>query len=129
MSTPAQRLEKMYQGRRRNTDQLAPTSTAAALPESDTIDDFDPERDSIRRMRWVFDRILEILPKAAEQDMRYTVMKTMMRESLKDLARIPDRIMIPMVQEIQQALDFVANGSMAELEAYLAQEEENADAG
>lgn len=80
-------------------------------------------------MRWVFDRILEILPKAAEQDMRYTVMKTMMRESLKDLARIPDRIMIPMVQEIQQALDFVANGSMAELEAYLAQEEENADAG
>jgi hypothetical protein len=77
-------------------------------------------------MKYVFDRILEIVPKEAEKDMRFTFMKTMMQESLKDLARIPDRVMLPMVDEIATALNFVVHGSMAELRAYQAAQAEEA---
>lgn len=132
------KLDREYQqGRPLNPPQ--PTSRQSNLLTSETAerlesattspeDDLSPDRDSIQRMRWVFDRILEILPAAAKADMRYSVMSTLMRESLKDLARIPDRVMLPMVAEIQQAMDFVANGSMEELRAWL-ESEEHDDAG
>lgn len=80
-----------------------------------TTDDLSPNRDSILRMQFVFDRILEIIPAEGKSDVRFTMMKTFMKESLKDLARIPDRVICPMVAEIAQALEFVAHGSMADL--------------
>ena len=93
-------------------------------------DDFSPHRDSIRRMRWIFDRVLEIVPPEHQNDPRYTIMKTMMREGLKDLALVPDRVLLPMLGELAQALQFAAEGSMDELEAHLAAaERDNTEEG
>jgi hypothetical protein len=97
--------------------------------DSGITDDLSIDRDSIRRIEWVFERILAIVPAEHKGDMRVTMMKTMMRESLKDLALIPDRIILPMIEQIAGALNFVVNGTMAELEEALAAERDNAEEG
>jgi hypothetical protein len=129
--TPAQRADLEYRRRNQNTGRHLKESSSLTIPITDrpdsvTTDDFSRDRDTIQRMKYVFDRILEIVPKEAEKDMRFTFMKTMMQESLKDLARIPDRVMLPMVDEIATALNFVVHGSMAELRAYQAAQAEEA---
>lgn len=80
-------------------------------------------------MSWIFDRVLEIVPEEARGDPRYTMMKTLMKEGLKDLALVPDRILLPMLGELAQALKFAAEGSMEELEAYLATQRDNPEEG
>jgi hypothetical protein len=67
-----------------------------------------------------------MLPSDAHKDMRYVAMKTMMYESLKDLARVPDAQIVQMTGQMANALAFVANGTMAELNELL---EEEANAG
>lgn len=88
------------------------------------ITDFSPDREVIQRVRYVCDQILGMFPSTKE--MRYVALKTMMYESLKDLARIPDDQIIMMSTDMCRALDFIANGSMAELEAALREQAENA---
>ena len=107
--TAAQRAEAQYQARHSSPTQ-ASTQTATVST------DFSPDRDIIQRVRYVFDYILGQLPAEAKKDLRYTAMKTMMYESLKDLARIPDQMIMQMTESMAQALMFVANGSMADLE-------------
>lgn len=132
MSSAAQRLEAKYQARHRNPEQ-APQSTnspQSGLPASVTTeDDLSRDRDSMQRIRWVFDRILEIVPLEHQGDTRYTVMKTMFREGIKDLALVPDRVLLPMFEEFGQALAFVANGTMQELEELLESQRDNSEEG
>jgi hypothetical protein len=64
-----------------------------------------------------------MLPKSAEKDVRYIMMKTFMYESLKDLARVPDAEISRMTGEMANALMFVSQGTMAQLHEML---EENA---
>jgi hypothetical protein len=61
------------------------------------------------------------VPDNMRSDWRYTAMRTMIMESLKDVAMVPDEVIIPMVKEFAEALAFVAEGSMAELERALAE--------
>jgi len=57
------------------------------------------------------------------------MMKTMMTESLKDVALIPDRVILPMIEQIAGALNFVVHGTMAELEEALEAERNNTEEG
>lgn len=96
----------MYRGRHsRQTLDSTPTGTVTTNP-------FDPNREIIQRVRFVFDQILGMIPDGANKDLRFTAMKTMMYESLKDLARIPDETIIMMTSDMANALNFVAQGSM-----------------
>jgi hypothetical protein len=113
--TPSQRAEMMYQGRH-SSPTLDSTRTATVST------DFSIDREMIRRVRYVFDQILAMLPVDAKKDIRYTAMKTMMYESLKDLARVPDDQICMMTESMANALMFVANGSMEDLEAAMAEE-------
>jgi hypothetical protein len=96
------------------------------MPQATVSTDFSPDREIIQRVKWVFDQILAVMPKSAEKDIRYVAVKTMMYESLKDLARIPDQQIIVMTKDIANALLFVADGNMTELEEML---REKANAG
>jgi hypothetical protein len=101
--------------------------TDLQLPDSATTSQFDVNRPLMVRIKWVFNRILDIIPITARDDMRYIAMKTMMMESIKDLARIPDEQLIPRLREISQAFGFIADGDMEEIEAAMAAEQlENA---
>jgi hypothetical protein len=112
-------LEEAYQGRHTSpAPDIARTATAST--------DHSVDREIIQRVRYVFDQILSMLPKSAEKDMRYVAMKTMMYESLKDLARIDDEQIVMMTGDMANALMFVAHGSMEELKFSL---EEEANAG
>jgi len=70
----------------------------------------------------VFDQIIKALPDSMRTDWRYTAVKTVMKESIKDLELIPDGVIVPMMREFSAALAFVADGTMADLE-----EEESPD--
>jgi hypothetical protein len=84
----------------------------------------------IRRIEYVFDHILSVIPASAQKDMRYKVLKQMMKDSLRDIALIPDRVISPLMRECGQALMFIADGNMEELEEYLDQQnEERENAG
>lgn len=86
------------------------------------------ERDIVRRIKYVAERILDVVPEGMRNDWRYTAMKTMIMESLKDIAMVPDEVIVPMVKEFAEAMAFIAEGSMEELEEALkAQEEGNAE--
>lgn len=123
------RAETMYQSRHRKNQTMSADSPEAEQLVTGTTDDFSRNRESIRRISYVFDRILEIVPEEHRDDNRYIMMKTMLKEGLKDLALVPDRIMLPLFAELSQALVFVADGSMEELEAYLASQRDNAEEG
>lgn len=138
MSSALDRLEQQYQARHsRNLPQpvemdpeMSSILEGPIQPrDSATIDDLSPDRDSMKRIQWVFDRIVDMVPHDNRKDTRYVMMSAMMRESIKDLALIPDRIIVPMVQEIAGALSFVANGTMAELEEAIAAQRDNAEEG
>ena len=123
--------EQMYQSRKSRRAPNLRTPTAASPPDSvitnhpptnhpptnhpPTNQDLSRERDLIQRFDYVFTRILEVIPQEARNDWRYMAFKTMIKESLKDLARIPDSVVIPMVEEFAQAMDFLAHGNMEEL--------------
>lgn len=83
----------------------------------------------MQRIRWVFDRLLEIVPAEHRGDTRYIAMKTMFREGIKDLALVPDAVLLPMFREFAQALAFVADGTMKELEELLESQRDNAEEG
>lgn len=87
------------------------------------------ERLMMRKVRFVMDEILAMLPSGAEKDVRYTMMKTFMYESLKDLAMIPDRIISQMTSDMANALAFIANGSDEDFEAAVAAKQERENAG
>ena len=116
------RAEKAYQSRHSTPAQVS-TQTDTDSISIDDYYDFSPDRDIIQRVRYVFDQILGMMPKQAEKDVRFTMMKTFMYESLKDLARVPDPQIVQMTGQMANALQFVANGTMAELHEML---EENA---
>jgi len=80
-------------------------------------------------MDWIFQQVLEIVPQESRDDPRYIMMKTMMKEGLKDLALVPDRVLLPMLGELAQALRFAAEGSMDDLEEYLASQRDNPEEG
>ena len=40
----------------------------------------------------------------------------MIKESIKDIALVPDNVLLPMVDEFANAMAFVAHGSMSDLE-------------
>lgn len=128
MTSALDRAEMMYQGRHQRKTSTISDPEQQQL-DSDTTDDLSKDRDSIRRMEWIFNRILEIVPQEHRGDARYTIMRTMLKEGLKDLALVPDRVLIPMLGELAQALKFAAEGSMEELEAYLAAERDNPEEG
>jgi hypothetical protein len=95
------------------------------LPEVlDTTNPFDPNRDMIKRVRYVCDQILGMFP--SKGDMRYKALRTMMYESLKDLALISDENITMMANDMRNALDFIGNGSYEDLMAALAEQSENA---
>jgi hypothetical protein len=120
--TAAQRAEAMYRGRHSSQPQ---DITGMARQSQGTVStDFSPDRDIIQRVRYVFDQILTMLGPDAKKDMRFIAMKTMMYESLKDLARIPDEQIKQMTQDMANALAFVANGTMSMVEEY---EEDDGD--
>jgi hypothetical protein len=127
--TASQRADLKYKARHQKNPLPASTGTMAIdQAASAIIEDFSPDRESIQRVRYVFDRILDTAKTlGVEKDVRYTMMKTFMYESLKDLSRVPDSVILPMVEEFAQALHFVSSGSMAELTAYLEQEENAGD--
>lgn len=115
------RADQMYRSRHSRGIQETVRFQAGSVITEQT--DFSPDRDVIRRVRYVCDQILGMFP---SKDMKYTALKTMMYESLKDLARIPDDQIMMMSNDMGRALDFIANGSMAELEAALREQSENA---
>lgn len=113
MSSATDRLEKEYQGRRRKHLSSDPNLADKELLDSATT---DPNRESIQRVRYVFDQLLKFIPKEFQSDARYTFVKTMMMESLKDLALIPDESLLPGFENFANALMFVVNGSMEDLD-------------
>lgn len=48
-------------------------------------------------------------------DWRYGAVKTVMKESIKDIAMVPDSVIVPMMREFAAALAFVADGDMDEI--------------
>jgi hypothetical protein len=70
----------------------------------------------MQRIEYVFQSILELLPETAKSDFRYTAVKTIMRESIKDLEMIPDETIVPMMRQFAQAIAFIADGDMADVE-------------
>jgi len=91
--------------------------------------DLSRDRETIQRLEYVFTKILDMIPHGARSDSRYVFLSTMMKESLKDIALIPDEVIVPMVRECAYALQFVSDGSMAQLEEYLESERDNSEEG
>jgi hypothetical protein len=133
MGKHSQLADRMYQESQRvNQPQMATVLEIPSQPPTDldTTDDFSRDRDMIRRIEYVFDHILSVIPASAQKDMRYKVLKQMMKDSLRDIALIPDRVISPLMRECGQALMFIADGNMEELEEYLDQQnEERENAG
>jgi hypothetical protein len=133
MGKHSQLADRMYQESQRvNQPQTATVLEILSQPPTDldTTDDFSRDRDMIRRIEYVFDHILSVIPASAQKDMRYKVLKQMMKDSLRDIALIPDRVISPLMRECGQALMFIADGNMKELEEYLDQQnEERENAG
>ena len=112
----AEKAEQMY---RRNSQQEVlrnSGSTAAPLPDTATI------KPIVERMQFVVDKILASVPDQFRGDWRYTAMQTFMKESMKDMGRVNEETLIPMLDEFANALRFVAHGDMADV----LEEEDNA---
>jgi hypothetical protein len=117
-SNPA---EAAYQQSRSQPTELPDTGSTGPTSVTDSTED----REVIQRIELVFQRILEVLPEGMKKDWRYTAMRTIMFESIKDLRLIPDEVIIPMMREFAQAISFIADGSMEEYRASLEEAEDD----
>jgi hypothetical protein len=68
-----------------------------------------------------------MVPRNSQKDTRFIVLKTMLMESMKDLARVPDDQIIGITGEMANALRFISSGTMAELRELLAESENAGD--
>lgn len=105
--TPAD-LAYQSQGKHRRPD----SSSTDTPPDSGTT----KKRPVIQRIEYVFDKIIEALPDSMRSDWRYAAVKTVMKESIKDLELIPDEAITPIMREFSAALAFVADGDMADID-------------
>lgn len=105
-------LDQSYRNQGRHRRAMDPNSTESPQDTDST----DPlERPIIKRVTYVFDKLIEALPDNMRGDWRYGAVKTVMKESIKDIAMVPDSVIVPMMREFAAALAFVADGDMDEL--------------
>lgn len=105
-------LDRSYQSQGRHRLQTDPNSTE----QPQDTDSTDPlERPIIKRVTYVFDKLIDALPDNMRGDWRYGAVKTVMKESIKDIAMVPDSVIVPMMREFAAALAFVADGDLDEL--------------
>jgi hypothetical protein len=88
-----------------------------------SIDGID--RPIVQRIAYVFDKLIDAMPDGMRGDWRYAAVKTVMKESIKDIAMVPDEVIVPMMREFSAALAFVADGDMFEEEEITEQDGEN----
>jgi hypothetical protein len=91
---------------------------------TDSID-LSPNRPFIQRFKYVVDHFLNMVPENSKKDVRIQVFLQLIKDAIKDLALVPDEIMIPIATEVGHAFLFVAEGDMEELLEHL-EEGENA---
>lgn len=115
-TNPEERLERAYKGRHSSRQVPVPTDLS---PDTVTTNPFDPNREIIQRVKYVMDAMLKMVPPSGQKDVRYIALKTMLYESLKDLARVKDEEIIGITQEMANALMFISQGTMAELQEML----------
>jgi hypothetical protein len=109
-------------------EQIRPQPPADSdTTDNSEADDLARDRPLIARIEYVFDHILSILPVAAKKDVRYKIISQLMKDSLIDISLVPDRIIQPLMRECGQALMFIADGDMEELQMNLAALAENRD--
>lgn len=105
-------LDQSYRSQGRHRLQTDPNSTESPQDTDST----DPlQRPIIQRVTYVFDKLIEALPDNMRGDWRYGAVKTVMKESIKDIAMVPDSVIVPMMREFAAALAFVADGDMDEI--------------
>ena len=106
------KLERMY---RKTLPQPTESPDSGSTLSPQTLQE-GTTRPVIERIQFVFERILELMPNGMRKDWRYTAVKTIMMESIKDLSLVPDETIIPMMREFSQAIAFIADGTMEDIE-------------